>query len=79
VRRDGVTLAISTEGAAPALAGLLREALGALLPEDIGAWMETARHSRKAWREQGVPMPKRRPLLLEALNQLYARKKEQDV
>ena len=32
VRRAGVTIAISTEGRAPALAGLLREALDASLP-----------------------------------------------
>ena len=32
VRRGGVTLAISTDGHAPALAGLLREGLDALLP-----------------------------------------------
>jgi siroheme synthase-like protein len=31
VRRDGLTLAISTEGAAPALAALLRESLDSLL------------------------------------------------
>ena len=32
VRRAGVTIAISTDGRAPALAGLLREALDAWLP-----------------------------------------------
>ncbi len=36
VRRAGVTIGISTEGAAPAIAGLLREALDAMLPEDLG-------------------------------------------
>jgi uroporphyrin-III C-methyltransferase/precorrin-2 dehydrogenase/sirohydrochlorin ferrochelatase len=35
VRRDGVTIAISTDGRAPALAGLLREALDAWLPGDL--------------------------------------------
>ena len=36
----GVTLAISTDGAAPALAGLLREALDFMLPGDLtlAAW-----------------------------------------
>ena len=34
VRKQGVTLAISTDGRAPALAGLLREGLEALLPDD---------------------------------------------
>ena len=37
VRRDGVTLAISTSGDAPALAGLLREALDDVLPRDLAA------------------------------------------
>src|SRR5262249_3492831 len=43
VRRDGVTLAISTEGVAPALAGLLREAVDALLPADLSRWVDAAR------------------------------------
>jgi uroporphyrin-III C-methyltransferase/precorrin-2 dehydrogenase/sirohydrochlorin ferrochelatase len=71
VRRDGVTLAISTRGDAPALAGLLREALAEVLPEDLGAWMDEARRQRGVWRRDGVPMAERRPLLLEALNRLY--------
>ena len=72
VRRDGVTLAISTSGEAPAIAGMLREALDALLPHDLATWMATARESRLAWRADGVPMEGRRPLLLKALNRLYA-------
>jgi len=72
VRRDGVTLAISTSGEAPAIAGMLREALDALLPRDLATWMATAHESRRAWRAEGVPMEKRRPLLLKALNRLYA-------
>ncbi len=72
VRRDGVTVAISTSGEAPAIAGLLREALDALLPADLAAWMDAARESRTAWRRDGVPMERRRPLLLDALNRLYA-------
>ena len=72
VRRDGVTLAISTSGEAPAIAGLLREGLDALLPRDLAQWMETARTARVAWRQGGVPMEQRRPMLLDALNRLYA-------
>ena len=72
VRRDGVTLAISTSGAAPAIAGMLREALDALLPSDLATWMATARESREAWKASSVPMEQRRPLLLKALNRLYA-------
>ena len=35
VRRGGVAIGISTEGSAPALAGLLREAIDAVLPADL--------------------------------------------
>jgi len=74
VRRDGVTLAISTSGAAPGLTGLLREALDAVLPRDLSRWMHEAARQRKIWRRDRVPMSERRPLLLEALNRLYRRK-----
>jgi uroporphyrin-III C-methyltransferase/precorrin-2 dehydrogenase/sirohydrochlorin ferrochelatase len=73
VRRSGVTLAISTEGEAPALAGLLREALDAVLPADLDTWVAEARRLKTVWRRDRVPMSERRPLLLSALNQLYAR------
>ncbi len=71
VRRGGVTLGISTDGAAPALAGLLREALDAMLPADLDAWTVRAHEARQSWRARGVPMEARRPELLEALNELY--------
>ena len=70
-RRAGVTVAISTDGHAPALAGLLREGLEAVLPDDLDSWMSAAQHIRHEWITRGVPMPKRRPLLLAALNRLY--------
>ena len=73
VRRDGVTLAISTSGAAPGLTALLRQALDEVLPKELTAWVEEARVQRVAWRRDGVPMEQRRPLLLEALNRLYDR------
>jgi siroheme synthase-like protein len=72
VRKAGVTLAVSTDGRAPALAGLLREALEAVLPEDLEAWVGTAQDLRAKWKAAGIPIPDRRPLLLRALNQLYA-------
>jgi uroporphyrin-III C-methyltransferase/precorrin-2 dehydrogenase/sirohydrochlorin ferrochelatase len=72
LRRDGVTIAISTEGEAPALAGLLREALETVLPEEVSDWVRTARELRDTQRRQGVPIQQRRPALLEALNRLYA-------
>jgi uroporphyrin-III C-methyltransferase / precorrin-2 dehydrogenase / sirohydrochlorin ferrochelatase len=71
VRRDGVTLAISTSGAAPALTALLREGLDALLPSDLAAWMWQARDARVSWRREGVPMAARKPRLLAALNAIY--------
>ena len=74
VRRDGVTIAISTEGRAPALAGLLREALDALLPREVDAWLKASDEARRVWRSERMPMEQRRPQLLEILNQLYERK-----
>jgi uroporphyrin-III C-methyltransferase/precorrin-2 dehydrogenase/sirohydrochlorin ferrochelatase len=71
VRRDGVTLAISTSGDAPALTALLREGLDALLPKDLAAWIEQARAERVTWRREGVAMEARKPMLLRALNALY--------
>ena len=71
VRRDGVTLAISTSGAAPALTALLREGLDALLPRDLASWVWQARAARVAWRRDSVPMEARKPRLLKALNALY--------
>jgi len=71
VRRDGVTLAISTSGQAPALAALLREGLDLLLPGDLASWIEQARAERVVWRRDGVPMEERKPKLLRALNALY--------
>ena len=70
-RRAGVTVAISTEGEAPALAGLVREALEALLPDELDRWMDCARASRREWLAGKGPMSERRPLLLDALNALY--------
>ena len=72
VRRDGVTLAISTSGDAPALTSLLREGLDALLPRDLASWVWQARAERVAWRRDGVPMEQRKPRLLRALNAIYA-------
>jgi len=71
LRRGGVTLAVSTEGRAPALAGLLREALEAVLPEEIDVWIREAHALRERQRAEGRPFPERRPQLLRALNALY--------
>src|SRR5205085_2364201 len=66
-----VAVAISTEGRAPALAGLLREALERVLPGDISDWVALGERVRAGWRERGIPMGARRPLLLRALLELY--------
>jgi uroporphyrin-III C-methyltransferase / precorrin-2 dehydrogenase / sirohydrochlorin ferrochelatase len=71
VRRDGVTIAISTNGDAPALTALVREAVDALLPSDLAAWMEIARTARLEWRRDALAMEQRKPRLLRALNARY--------
>jgi len=76
VRRAGVTVAFSTDGRAPALAGLMREALDAWLPADLEEWMVAADEARREWKRHGVPMHDRRPLLLETLNRLYERRSD---
>ena len=53
------------------MAGLLREALEAMLPDDLERWSGEARRLREGWRAEGTPMAERRPLLLAALNRLY--------
>jgi len=76
VRREGVTLAISTSGDAPGLTALIRQGLDELLPRrDLAQWVREARRQRRQWKADGVPMEARRPLLLEALNRLYGRPK----
>jgi siroheme synthase-like protein len=74
VRRNGVTVAFSTDGRAPALAGLLREALEAWLPADLETWLRASDTARQEWKKHSVPMEERRPMLLETLNRLYADK-----
>jgi uroporphyrin-III C-methyltransferase / precorrin-2 dehydrogenase / sirohydrochlorin ferrochelatase len=77
VRKNDVTIAISTGGRAPAMAGLLREALDAWLPGNLDAWMTAADNVRREWKAQGVPMAERRPQLLQVLNRLYERNNSQ--
>jgi siroheme synthase-like protein len=71
IRRGPVTVAFSTGGAAPALAGLIREGLESLLPEEMERWGEVALEARARWKSEALPMAARRPRLLEALNHLY--------
>jgi len=73
VRRAGVTFAVSTDGRAPALAGLLREGLDAVLPAaELERWLSEAARARERWRSERTPMEERRPALLDALVRLYA-------
>ncbi len=74
VRRGQVEIAISTGGAAPALAGLLREGLDAMLPHDLERWVAVALSTRSEWKANNIPIAERRPLLLKALEELYATK-----
>lgn len=71
LRKGGVTIAISTDGRAPALAGLLREALERLLPDDLGRWIRRSDALRKTWMRTGTPMAARRPALASAILALY--------
>ena len=64
LRRGGVTVAVSTDGRAPALAGLLREGLEAVLPDELETLDRRGRAPARGWRVAGVPMAERRPLLL---------------
>ena len=72
VRRDGVTVAVSTAGRSPALAALLRRAIDALLPDDLARWFEASDHLRQEWRSHAVPWGDRRPQLARAIASLYA-------
>jgi siroheme synthase-like protein len=71
IRRGPATVAVSTGGGAPALAGLLREALEAVLPDELERWIEVARAQRAGWKRAGTSIAERRPLLLRALVRLY--------
>jgi len=74
LRRGRLTVAISTNGEAPALAGLIREGLEELIPKEMETWLREASEQTQLLRQNGIPMPERRPLLLTALNRLYLRR-----
>lgn len=67
--RAGVRVALSSEGRAPALIGLLREALEHALPDDaeLERWLQVATEARAGWKRDALPLPERRSRLLSAL------------
>ncbi len=65
--RGGITVALSSSGAAPALVALLRRGIEAVLPDDLDEWREVAERARADWKGSGVPIARRRRLLLDAL------------
>lgn len=71
VRRGSAAVAISTGGRAPALAGLLREAIEDVLPTDLDNWFAQADALKRHWRSTGVPMEARRPELAEVIARRY--------
>lgn len=75
VSRGDATIALSTAGLAPAVAGLLREALDDLLPAELDGWVREATRQREVWKRDGVPMEQRRGRLLQRLNEIYGRRR----
>jgi uroporphyrin-III C-methyltransferase/precorrin-2 dehydrogenase/sirohydrochlorin ferrochelatase len=67
IRREPITVAISTSGEAPALARLLREVIEQALPEQD--WIESARALREKWKSEGTPMKSRFADLVRAFKE----------
>ncbi len=65
VRRGPITIAISSNGEAPALTRLLREIVERILPEET--YVDAARSLRARWKRDGVPMKSRFPELVREL------------
>lgn len=67
--RAGITIALSSEGRAPALVGLLRELLELALPpeEELASWLATAAQVRAQWKAEGAPLGERRRRLVARL------------
>ena len=73
VRRGDAAIAISTGGRAPALAGLLREGIDAVLPDTgvIERWLTEGDRLRPIWRSAGVEMTERRVQMAEIVAREY--------
>ena len=72
LERGGITIALSSDGRAPALVALLRQALDAIVPDDVERWRALAEQARAEHRAASVPFAARRPLLFRVLEALYA-------
>lgn len=64
LRRAPLTVAISSDGEAPALVRLMRELFEQLLPD--AEWVDAARALREKWKAEGTPMASRFPELVRA-------------
>ena len=64
--RAGITVALSSEGRAPALVGLLGELVELALPPDdeLDRWLAIAAEARAAWKAEGAPLGERRKRLV---------------
>jgi hypothetical protein len=56
----------------------LREALDAVLPDELERWIVVATAARHEWKRDRVAMAQRRPLLLRALERLYNSPPQED-
>lgn len=64
LRRQPLTVAISSDGEAPALVRLMREMFEQLLPDQD--WVDAARALREKWKRDKTPMASRFPELVAA-------------
>ncbi len=69
LERGAVTIAVTTHGKAPALAGLVRQALEQVLPttDEMQTWSALAESLRTTWKAAKTPMSERRPALLRTV------------
>ena len=72
IRKSGFTIAISSDGASPALTALVRRGLERLLPDELDDWLRIGRSLREDWKARRIPFADRRPLLLDAINRWHA-------
>ena len=69
IKKDDLTIAISTSGASPALAKQLKQYLEKLIPNDIGSFLKEMKNLRET-----VPKGKERMKMLEEKAKNYIQK-----